>query len=241
MNEGQPGPDGLTQDDRDWINAKPLAPVAEVNETPTAPLEAVAEGSQPPAEAPRDGAGTSERRERRPRNRGGRDRAERGAEERAPREFSPQGEALADENVAPVQTAAAAVPEVAPIPSETVIAAPVEEPTVSAPTTLAQALAQPTTAASAPAPAATAALPVVQPFQLVVEELAEVAQHAGLVWVNSDADKIAAVQRAIAAEPAPRHVPRERPAPVQIDTGPLVLVETKRTLGQEPSAPVVPQ
>ena len=48
--------------------------------------------------------------------------------------------------------------------------------------------------------------------------------------MNSDATKIAAVQAAIAAEPAPIRVPRERPAPVVIDAGPLVLVETKRDL-----------
>ena len=39
-----------------------------------------------------------------------------------------------------------------------------------------------------------------------------------------------AVQAAIAAEPKPNHVPRERAAPVSLDTGPLVLVETKRDL-----------
>ena len=49
-------------------------------------------------------------------------------------------------------------------------------------------------------------------------------------WVNSDAERIAAVQAAIAAEPAPVHVPRARPAPVVVDTGPLILVETKRDL-----------
>ena len=42
--------------------------------------------------------------------------------------------------------------------------------------------------------------------------------------------KIAAVQAAIAAEPRPPRVPRERPAPIVIDEGPLVLVETKRDL-----------
>ena len=53
---------------------------------------------------------------------------------------------------------------------------------------------------------------------------------SGLQWVNSDADKIAAVQAAIAAEPKPVHVPRERPAPVELDDRPLVLVETRRDL-----------
>ena len=50
--------------------------------------------------------------------------------------------------------------------------------------------------------------------------------------MNSDPQKIAAVQAAIAAEPAPVHVPRQRPAPVVLEDAPLVLVETKRDLGQ---------
>jgi ribonuclease E len=37
---------------------------------------------------------------------------------------------------------------------------------------------------------------------------------------------------AIAAEPQPVRVPRERPAPVSLDEGPLVLVETRRDLGE---------
>ena len=89
----------------------------------------------------------------------------------------------------------------------------------------------PAPVAAAPAVAETKAMPALQAFVLPLTELAEVAQSSGLVWVNSDAEKIAAVQAAIAAEPQPIRVPRERPAPVQIDTGPLILVETKRDLG----------
>ena len=40
----------------------------------------------------------------------------------------------------------------------------------------------------------------------------------------------ASMEAAIAAEPKPVHVPRERPAPVVLDEGPLILVETKRDL-----------
>ena len=69
-----------------------------------------------------------------------------------------------------------------------------------------------------------------QPYALSLDELNQVASAAGLQWVNSDADKIAAVQAAIAAEPKPVHVPRERPAPVVIDEGPLILVETRKDL-----------
>ncbi len=78
--------------------------------------------------------------------------------------------------------------------------------------------------------AATADMPKVVPFDLPVESLLSVAQQSGLQWVNSDAQRVAAVQAAIAAEPMPVHVPRERPAPVVVDTGPLVLVETRKDL-----------
>ena len=50
--------------------------------------------------------------------------------------------------------------------------------------------------------------------------------------MNSDTDKIRAVQEAMAREPKPVHVPRE-PKPVEaIDEGPLVLVETRKDLTQ---------
>jgi ribonuclease E len=81
-------------------------------------------------------------------------------------------------------------------------------------------------AASEPAPG----LPKVASYTLPLESLQEVAQSSGLVWVNSDADKIAAVQAAIAAEPKPVRVPRERPPAVVVNEGPLVLVETRKDL-----------
>jgi ribonuclease E len=62
----------------------------------------------------------------------------------------------------------------------------------------------------------------------------QVASGSGLEWVNSNPERIAHVQAAIAAEPQAVHVPRVRPAPVVIDEGPLVLVETKRDLRQMP-------
>ncbi|MFG6456880.1 Rne/Rng family ribonuclease [Roseateles sp. BYS96W] len=81
--------------------------------------------------------------------------------------------------------------------------------------------------AQAPAPA-----PVAQAFELPLGELHAIAEGAGLQWVNSDADKIAAAQAAIAAEPAPAPLGRE-PAPVVVvDEGPLVLVETRKDLSQ---------
>ncbi|MBQ0941919.1 Rne/Rng family ribonuclease [Ideonella sp. 4Y16] len=72
----------------------------------------------------------------------------------------------------------------------------------------------------------------VEPYVLAMDELQRVAEAAGLAWVNSDADKVAAVQAAIAAEPRPVHVPRERPPLVVVDEGPLILVETRKDLSQ---------
>ena len=62
--------------------------------------------------------------------------------------------------------------------------------------------------------------------------LLAIASAAGLSWVNSDADKIAAARAAIAAEPAPAALGREPAAIVVIDEGPLVLVETRKDLSQ---------
>lgn len=73
-------------------------------------------------------------------------------------------------------------------------------------------------------------MPTVTTYALPLDTLQEIATQSGLQWVNSDAQRVAAVQAAIAAEPKPAHVPRERPAPVVLDTGPLILVETKRDL-----------
>ena len=78
------------------------------------------------------------------------------------------------------------------------------------------------TATAQPAPAST--------YHLPIEQLSALAQAAGLQWVQSDAEKIAAVQAAIAAEPAPIRIPRERPAPVVLDDAPLILVETRKDL-----------
>ena len=73
-------------------------------------------------------------------------------------------------------------------------------------------------------------LPPVARYTLQIDSLHQVAQGSGLIWVNSDADKVAAVQAAIAAEPKPVRVPRERPPAVVFNEGPLVLVETRKDL-----------
>lgn len=69
-------------------------------------------------------------------------------------------------------------------------------------------------------------------FELPMASLHRVAEAAGLQWVNSDADKVRAVQEAIAREPKPVRVPREIKPMVIVDEGPLVLVETRKDLSQ---------
>ena len=94
---------------------------------------------------------------------------------------------------------------------------------------------------AAPAPVAAAAtatvaslhrMPAITSYELPMGQLQQVASSSGLEWVNSNPERIAQVKAAIAAEPKPVHVPRERPAPIVMDEGPLVLVETKRDLRQ---------
>jgi ribonuclease E len=75
-------------------------------------------------------------------------------------------------------------------------------------------------------------MPKVTSYDLPIAQLHDVAQSSGLQWVNSNPERVAQIQAAIAAEPKPVHVPRERPAPVVLVEGPLILVETKRDLGQ---------
>jgi ribonuclease E len=65
-----------------------------------------------------------------------------------------------------------------------------------------------------------------------MDSLVAIAESAGLQWVNSDAGKIEAAQAAMAAAPAPIRVARDIPAPVAVDEGPLVLVETEKDLAQ---------
>ena len=113
------------------------------------------------------------------------------------------------------QPQAAPVAEPAPMPAPVAAPAPVVVP-VPAP---------------APAPAPVAAAPI-ESYALPMQDLQAVAEGAGLQWVNSDADKIRAVQEAMSAEIKPAQAPRE-PKPVEsIDQGPLVLVETRKDLAQ---------
>jgi len=130
------------------------------------------------------------------------ERRERRNRDRYGRERAPRAENSEDANTAPVDTA--------------------WSPAAPAPVAM-----------TATAPAAQQhRMPSIASYELPMGQLQQVASGSGLEWVNSNPERIAQVQAAIAAEPKPVHVPRERPAPIVIDKGPLVLVETKRDLRQ---------
>jgi ribonuclease E len=125
---------------------------------------------------------------------------------------------------APVPVAVAAeAPAVAAVAA---MPAPVMPVAVAAPVVAAVA------PVAAPAVAAVAAVTASPAFELPLDSLQAVAESAGLQWVNSDTSKIRAVQAAMAAEPAPAHVPRERAPVAQVEEGALVLVETRKDLSQ---------
>ncbi|WP_439113921.1 Rne/Rng family ribonuclease [Hydrogenophaga sp.] len=218
-----------------------------------APTEA---GAEAPREGEADNSAPRAPRERRSRDRYGRDRRE-----RAPRDASaapadegaaveampaeqPGGEAANEAPVRssyfslPVENAPAHPPESAPAAEAPIaVHAAVVEPVavvVPAPRAAMPApVAERASLAPAAAPAASG-LPKVQAFELSLEALNQVAQGSGLEWVNSNADKVAQVQAAIAAEPKPIHVPREPKTMVLPDDGPLVLVETRKDLRNMP-------
>ena len=175
-------------------------------------------------------------------------------EQPARRSYFDTAAALAQTEQAPVatqvQAPVAAAPVTAPVPApapaiaplEATVAAPVAAPAPVAQAVIAEVVAAPVVQAQAPvaiaapvpAPAlvaapAPAAVKAVA-YDLPIPALQALAAASGLQWINSDAEKIAAVQAAIAAEPKPVRIPRERPAPVVHDEGPLILVETRKDL-----------
>jgi len=227
---------------------------SEVN-TPTEAI--VSDGQEAPLSSEASQAeNTGERRERRSRDRYGRDRRERGSDSRTdtPNEDDPTdvsahatptaAESQNEDRPATrsyferAQQSAAQTPEVrteAAVSEAAQVHAsvPAEVETSVAPVTAETAapiaVQAPAVIAEKPA-AAPAAMPVAAHYILQIDSLQQVAQGSGLVWVNSDAAKVAAVQAAIAAEPQPVRVPRERPPAVVLSEGPLVLVETRKDL-----------
>jgi ribonuclease E len=79
------------------------------------------------------------------------------------------------------------------------------------------------------------ALPAVAPAPLPLEELLPALDRAGLILVQTQADKLAEVAARIATEPRPSRVPRERVILPPLDEGPLIQVETRVPSGAAPS------
>jgi ribonuclease E len=107
----------------------------------------------------------------------------------------------------------------------TVVAEVSPAPAVVAPAVVAPAAVsvEAPVAATTPAPAP---LPKVEFQPLKTSELTSVIESAGMVWVNTDNQKLEEVRVQIAAEPVISHPPREPKPPVEVSTGPMVLVET---------------
>ncbi|RZI75938.1 MAG: ribonuclease E/G, partial [Variovorax sp.] len=198
------------------------------NEAPRADTDSVAE--QTTAVAPADDVAETQRPESEERRGRSRDRYGRDRRERAPRDTS-ETSAVAAEAVDGSHGSDETPSRLANAPAHDL--APMEALAAAAPREAVIAVQPPAASASIEvlAPSSTRrGLPKVTPFDLPLAQLAQIAEGSGLHWVNSDADRIAQAQAAIAAEPLPVRIPRERPPAVVLDEGPLVLVETRKNL-----------
>ncbi len=184
--------------------APQLAP-AELSEAPA--TQQVSQQTNGQEVSPKvEGEGSNGQRSRRSRDRYGRDRRDRS--DSAERKTEDQSTAAAEMPSAELPESSVQTATTALVPPPVSSTASVAEP--SLPTSI--------------------TLPPVQAYTLPVGELEQIATSGGLQWINSDAAKVATVQAVIAAEPKPIHIPRERPASIVIDEGPLILVETRKDL-----------
>jgi ribonuclease E len=214
-----------------------LATPAAEGEAPAAPAEAAAAETAESANTERE----------RGRRRGrGRDRDRDGTRE--PRSDDQNGAAAVDTADVPAGAGIVAAEAGVALPAAVVAVTAAAGLAQVASATPAPAPAHPAPARPAPTPAADAPAPVtakpavIERYALPIDTLASLATGAGLQWVQSDSDKVRAVQAAMAAEPTPIHAPREPRRQVLADEGPLVLVETRKDLSQialpfEQSAP----
>ena len=191
--------------------------------TPVAGNEATTDAAMPMSEPSAEGrasseARTDERSDGRPQRGSGRDR-----NRRPRRDETPQAADTQDPAFDAGEPSAPRVEPATPEPLSQVVSSP-------APSVVA-AFHVPAEPAVSPA-VTTPAVAEVPNYVLPLDSLQAIAASSGLQWINSDADKIRLVQEAMAREPQPVHVPRERKALLKIDEGPLVLVETRKDLSQ---------
>ena len=200
-----------------------------------------AESGQAVADAVSANLVEGEVREKRSRDRYGRDRNARGERQPRPPRDAVVAEGIAAEalsesgqvanGVTQDSATVAAVSETTPAPQP----ASVPQASHAAPAAPREVAAAPVAPAPV-APATESSMPKVQSYALPEAALHAVAERSGLQWINSDPQRVQAVQAQIAAEPQPVHVPRERPAPVTLDEGPLILVETRKDLRESAAA-----
>jgi ribonuclease E len=159
------------------------------------------------------------------------------------------GRSPADAVLAPVpvpaetvyeRTTPAAMTSIPPAPAIPAIAATPEVPTIPTPAIPAvlpgPAVRDPTTSATAPVapPSAAAPLPVARPAPLPIDALLPVLDQAGLILVQTEADKLAQVRARIESEVRLPRTPRERPPLAPLDEGPLIQVETRPEARMQP-------
>ena len=198
---------------------------------PAEASDGTTENAGSPSDARGEESGQRRRRGGRGRDRGPREGFPEGESNGAAAEAMPADERASESAVTPFTRAEREPEDVAPVAVSQSASAPVEAG--------AQHRAEPQDYRPAPAPAVppapapiAALAPAEENFVLPISSLQAVAEGAGLQWVSSDASKIRAVQEAMAATPAPLHVPREIRKVEAVDEGPLVLVETKKDLSQ---------
>jgi ribonuclease E len=125
---------------------------------------------------------------------------------------------------APVETAAPVAvveaPAAEPAPQAEIVEA---QPAVAAVAPAVEAIVAPAPVEAAPAAAAPQAA---RSAAVSAETLKPVLEQAGLVWVNTDADKLRAAQEAAAQAARPVRVGRERKALPPLETAPMQMVET---------------
>ena len=160
----------------------------------------------------------------------------------APVEAAPvQAAPAVAEPAAPIVAEPAAAVETAPVDVAPVIAqAPAEPVAAETPAAREDRVKAPAPAVAEPAAQPQAAEPVVQTVAEPVtqaaarpaatspsdEALAPMLASAGLVWVNTDADKLRVAQAAAALVVKPARAPRERKPLPPVDTTPMQQVET---------------
>ena len=182
-------------------------------------------------------------RERRSRDRYGRDRRERSREAEAVQPAQAAEQASAQEVITDASTTEATPPQRSyfTMPVQAAAQPSLQQPAEASPPAVVPVVAlaeeAPVTAQESaraiveqPVESSALGMPAVQSYTLALDEMEQIARPAGLEWVNSDPQKVAQVQAAIAAEPRPGHVPREPRPAVVVAEGPLVRVETRRDL-----------